>query len=150
MEALFMLESWGKKKFLLLVLVPLLLFAFIAGYAYYWFTASDLRRELPWAASEIKEQSYDLFPDYSYFLKAKMPEKDFAKYVGGLGLTLHTSASQYGDDMQWLHWPSPPFRQLDWWNPTPSLEQTYVQQAGHEWTLVKYEDGYVYATSYSH
>ena len=109
---------------------------------------SGLRRALPSSATEVHEEVVDLFPDATTYLKAKLPERDFPLYVKRLGLTPHTPGRQYDDDEMWLGWgmgSDPP-----WWDPTPSLEGTYVAQSGHAWTLAKHEQGYLFVLSFTH
>jgi hypothetical protein len=103
---------------------------------------------LPPSASHVQEASLDLFPDSAYFLKAELPAAEFLPYVAQFGLTPHTSSRVYTADPLWLAWGHP--MAPAWFDPTPSLEHTYVLQDGHLWVLAKYESGCLYLQSITH
>jgi hypothetical protein len=138
-------------KRLVMVLAAGFLLVLISGgawYSWYWLTTSSLRRTLPWSCSDVSDLYVDMFQDYSYYLRARMPANDFARYCTNNGLALHTEQSTYTDDTMWLSWTCG--ESIDWWKPSESLAGTYVSQSGHEWVLAKYEEGYIYVKAWSH
>lgn len=129
----------------------LVLVVSLGWYGWYSLTTSPLRQTLPWSASDVNDKYVDMFPDYSYFLKAKLPSvKEFNEYCAKQNLTPHTPQRVYSDDTTWLLWGSLEPESVAWWNPSPSLTGTYVSQSGHEWTLAKYENGCLYVHAFSH
>jgi hypothetical protein len=90
-----------------------------------------------------------LFPDFDYYLKAKMPREDFEPYCATIGLTPHFPGRVYtdGDRLSWRSWS---YHEVDWWDPSESEEGTYVSQEGHDWVFAKYENGEVYVRAFSH
>ena len=106
-------------------------------------SANHFRSALPFSAQEVQTASVDLFPDWDYYLKAKLPEEDFPRYVQDLELQF------CGDDPDfWVAWHG-----LDtpaWWDPTGDTSETYCLEEGDIWTLAKYESGHVYLRAFSH
>jgi hypothetical protein len=121
----------------------------VAVWVYYFTTTTPLRRKLPWSASDIHEQYVDMFPDYTTYLKARLPESDFPEYIERLGLTPHQAGRTYSDDTRWLSW-DPAGRRPSWFDPSDDLSMTCVCQRGHVWTFAKHERGFVYVKSLSH
>jgi len=111
----------------------------------------DFRKELPLLASDVHEHFYadGFLPDYSYFLKAKMSEQQFQRYIAKFKLTLHTPDRKYSEDL-WLDWGGSHLAPLSWWDPGKTLEHTYVWEGGDTWTFAKYEHGYLYLKSLNH
>jgi len=127
------------------------LLACLGWYSWYWLTTSPLRRALPRGSTDVTDLYVDIWPDYCYYLKAKLPSvKSFAQYCSDMNLTPHTGQRVYTDDTSWLSWSSLEPRTESWWKPSPSLSGTFVEQAGHYWTMAKYEDGYLYVMAISH
>lgn len=86
-------------------------------------------------------------PDATFKLKAKVSADEFASAVQRLGLTPHTKDRKYTDDTLWLQW----MRDDDErWNPSPSIDETFVHQEGDSWQLAKYENGFLFYQSLSH
>jgi hypothetical protein len=111
------------------------------------------RRELPWRAQDVKEwhQSDGFLPDYSYQLKAKITEEQFHRYIAKFELTPHTPTRKYSDSPEaWLTWHRAPGFSGAWWDPSDSLEHTFVWQGNDTWTFAKYERGYLYLASLNH
>jgi len=98
-------------------------------------------------------------PDEDTRYKVKATKKDFQLLVKRLGFLIHTSKRKYTDDKIWLNWRSKvqdPFdenkaikKESDW-NPSDDITATYVQQEGNSWTLLKYEDGFIYYLYINH
>ena len=109
----------------------------------------EFRRLLPGDAKDVHELIHEngLLPDYTYQLKAKISDEQFRKYVERLGLTPHFSGRPYSDEQHWLNWQA---REPDWWDPSESLDGTYVEQIGDTWTFAKHERGYLYLMSLNH
>ncbi len=107
------------------------------------------RRELPWSATEIRESYWTegFLPDYNYYLKARITEKQFQDYLAKFELTPHTPERKYEDEEMWMEWG---YHSNSWWAPSESLEKTFVWQGGHTWTFAKYENGNLYLTSITH
>ena len=141
-----------RKKWVLLGLGGACLVAVLASLAWYsWYrlSTSPLRLALPRGSTDVADMYVDMWPDYSYFLKAKLPStKAFAQYCTDMNLTPHSEQRSYSDNMTWLSWSS--LEPIVWWKPSSSLSGTFVRQSGHEWTMAKYEDGYLYVHSFSH
>jgi hypothetical protein len=128
---------------------------FVVGVVgFFWLRPDQTRsrRALPFNASDIHEyyKDFGFLPDYVYHLKAKISADQFQSYVDSLGLTPHTPTRVYTDDKAWLSWSSMSSDVGAWWNPTDSLDGTFVDQQGDGWTFAKYENGYLYLTSQDH
>lgn len=124
----------------------------IATGSWKWLSLWDFKKELPWGASEIYEwyQQETLLPDYVYFLRAKISQEEFFKYIKKLDLEKHTDSSSYPDEKAGLSWAASYGVDTKVWNPSESLKETYVWQKGHEWVLAKYENGFVYLKALNH
>ncbi len=135
----------------LLALAPLAVAGIIA---FLWIRPDETtaRRALPSSAEDIHEweQDFGFLPDFTYHLKAKITEEHFHHYVDKFGLTPHTSTRQYTQSADWLSWESLPGSVGDWWNPSNSLEFTFVRQEDDFWMFAKYEHGYLYLTALDH
>jgi hypothetical protein len=109
----------------------------------------EFRRLLPGDAQDVHEliHEYGFLPDYTYQLKAKISDEQFRQYVERLGLTPHFAGRQYSDVPAWLNWKE---GEADWWDPSESLDATYVEQIGETWTFAKHERGYLYLMSLNH
>jgi hypothetical protein len=110
------------------------------------------RRALPWSAHQVHEWYWTdtLIPDYSYQLKAKITEEEFRRYVTRFGLTPHTTNRRYSDDLILLRWDSASGSGREWWDPSESLDSTFVKQDRYTWTFAKYEHGYLFLSSLAH
>jgi hypothetical protein len=110
------------------------------------------RKELPWSAHDVHEYyvSDTLLPDYSYQLKAQVTEDQFRRYIAKFGLTPHTPTRTYSDSTIWLRWDGVRGAERGWWDPSDSLDSTFVWQGYDTWTFAKYEHGYLYLASINH
>jgi hypothetical protein len=110
------------------------------------------RKELPWSAHDVHEwyMSDTLLPDYSYQLKAQVTEDQFRRYITRFGLTPHTPTRSYSDSAIWLSWNRAPGFEGGWWDPSASLDSTFVWQGYDTWTFAKFENGYLYLASVNH
>jgi hypothetical protein len=131
--------------------------AFLLASATWWFwPASDewvFHRKLPRTAQEVHEWSWsdDFLPNYAYLLTARMKKEEFDAYVTGLGLTMHTPSRKYEEPPEpWLDWGTGPSERTPWWNPSPSLQSTFVAQSHDRWTFAKYEKGRLFLKSLHH
>ncbi|MDF7809528.1 hypothetical protein P4E94_18975 [Pontiellaceae bacterium B12219] len=89
---------------------------------------------LPETATDIKEATFDNFPDYALILKAKITPEEFNEYVNKLELGTITNSS-------WARQPVDP----DWWNPTTNSSHIGSQPSVRgDFVVAKYEDGYIY------
>jgi len=98
-------------------------------------------------------------PDEHTRYKVKATNKDFQLLVKRLGLLIHTPERKYTDDKSWLNWrgkAQDPFdenkevKKESEWNPSDDVTTTYVKQEGDSWTLLKYEDGFIYYLYINH
>lgn len=121
------------------------------GLCHYLFTWG-FRQALPWSARDVHEAYWtdSLLPDYTYQLKARITEQQFREYISKFHLTPHTPTRTYSDDSPCLSWGNVQVSKADWWDPSKSLESTFVWQGGHTWTFAKYERGYLYLGSLDH
>lgn len=122
--------------------------------ALYVVLVPPFHKALPWGARDVREshRADGFLSDYACCLKARVSPEQFAGYVARFGLTPHTESRVYTDDKLWLTWSQPQDRSDSaWWNP-PAIEagRTYVAQAGDEWVLAAYKDGWVYVSGGSH
>lgn len=110
------------------------------------------RRMLPGSATEVKEwyRTYGMLPDYSYLLKAKIPEEDIMPYIQRFGMTIHTVDRVYEDAPRTPHWQDHFGSGEEWWEPTDDLNTTYVYQKGNEWVMAKHEKGWLYLKALNH
>jgi len=120
----------------------------LTHYLFTW----GFRKELPWLAGDVHEHYTTdiLLPDYSYYLKAKISEAQFQRYIAKFKLTLHTSDRNYTDDTVWLQWDAHDSTPNHWWDPSKTLNNTYVWQGNDTWIFAKYENGYLYLQSLNH
>jgi len=111
--------------------------------------SSPLRRALPAGATEVRGKYVDMFPDFTHFLKARMPRDQFREYVEALGLAAYSADADPGE-ADWLHWiDGAPYSQ-EWWPPGSELAGTHYSVEGDVITMARYEDGVVYVQQYSH
>jgi len=113
----------------------------IVGYGWYVLTTRHAVRALPRSASEVQEYYVDSgFPlyDYEYKMKARMPEEAFPGYVKRMGF--RRLKGRYGD--LWYSGDPP------WWDPSPSMSNTYGSVGGDDGNIVKWENGFVYYISW--
>jgi hypothetical protein len=106
-------------------------------------------RMLPQDAADVHEWSWEdgLLPDYTYLLKARISQDEFAAYVAHFHLTPHTADRVYTDDADiWFSWDGA----ADWWDPSEERDGSFVRQEGDRWTYAKYERGYLYFKSLEH
>jgi len=110
------------------------------------------KSELPSTATEVYEEgSGEKIPgDYSYRMRAKVSEEEFADFCKRLEMTLHTEDREYDDLEYGFSWEGNPAGCGGWWVPTDSTEETFVWQKGHTWSYAKYEDGHLYFGSFKH
>jgi hypothetical protein len=140
--------SKGKRRWLRILSI-----LFVFGAVWFFWARPDqwrFRRELPWMTKDIHERywSHGFLPDYSYYLKARITEEQFWRYIAKFKLTPHTSTRQYSESPDpWLDWDPDPY---SWWNPSKSLDSTFVWQGHDTWTFAKYERGYLYLVSLNH
>ena len=88
-----------------------------------------------------------MLPDATFKLKAKVLAGEFAAAGRNLGLTPHTKDREYTDEMVWLQWRSDTDQR---WNPSPSVDSTFIRQEEDWWQLARYEKGFVYYHSLNH
>ena len=107
---------------------------------------------LPEKATEIEEWSWSdgFLPDYTYFMRARVSESGFTEFITKLDLTLHTASRSYSQDVSMLSWHYSPEGNVAWWNPSESLQETYVSESSDTWTFAKYEGGFLYFHSFSY
>jgi len=117
--------------------------------------ASPIRRALPWTAREVHEWQWNepglTGQDYTYLVKARISERQFDAYVDRLDLSPHSPDRDYehsGFSPNWdPHLPGTDQSPV-WWDPSASLDGTYVYDGGSWWIVAKWENGIVYAVSY--
>jgi hypothetical protein len=113
-----------------------------------------MRRALPSTATDIHEfdRSDGFLPDYSYYLKARISSDEFQTYVERRHLKPFSEDGQYDESPHpWVNWRSQgQLGEGSWWNPSVSLDGTYVANSGDEWILAKYEHGYIYVRAIEH
>jgi hypothetical protein len=111
-----------------------------------------LRRALPSSAADVHEWGYadGFLPDFTYLLKARINPDEFQSYVKKARMTPHTADRKYDDDDTWLNWRFRGSCHETWWDPSDSIENTFVRNHGEEWGYAKYENGYIYVKSLDH
>ncbi len=102
-----------------------------------------IRDALPENATEVQEHYVDLFPDYSYCLKAKIREEQVEAFAKELNM-----AREYTPDPPWG--PSLGGGCPEWWTVSPEIDDVWVFRQRNIWSTVKWEDGYVYLYEYKH
>ena len=80
-------------------------------------------------------------------VKARVTEAEFAAAVQHLGLTPHTADRKYTDDIVCLQWMGD---RDERWDPSSTVDRTFVRQEHHHWQLAKYENGFLYYQSLNH
>ena len=138
-----------KKKLIICSILSVILI-----FAWQWLNTWEFKKALPFGAYEVYEwiRQESLLPDYAYFLKARISKEQFQDYLAALEMKdlLHTSTSKYEDGTAGLNWSPSMGVDQSIWDPSPDLTETYVWQKGHEWVLVKYENGYVFLKALNH
>ena len=148
---LWLLSRWISARWLHILAI----FLAICFAWFLWYRPDQwrFRHKLPWSAQDVHEWHREdgFLPDYSYLLKAKITEAQFRRYITKFGLTSHTASRQYSESPDpWLSWEAAPSFDGGWWNPSDSLEDTFVWQGYDTWTFAKYEHGYLYLSSINH
>ncbi len=140
-------RKWWRKKRWISSGVALALVIWMAS------PASDewvFQRKLPRYAQDVRvwKHADGFLPDYMYLLRARISQDDFARYAASLNLTPHSPTRKYeeGPAEQFMDWG----RRDDWWDPSPDLAGTFVDQGQDTWTFAKYENGYVYLKSFNY
>ncbi len=138
------------KRFVALVIVLLVVAMVWAlwGQLNQW----EFRRALPSNAEDVHEwfREDGFLPDYRYKLKAKISDEQFHRYIERFELTPHSPQRRYSDSPEtWLRWQDHR-RQTEWWDPSESLDETFVRQVGDTWTYAKREREYLYLQSINH
>jgi len=111
----------------------------------YWFTTAPLRRKLPFGASHINDLYVERFPDYTYYLRAKISESDFIFYCKKISLESSISDARSKNEISWVA-----DKEVSWWNPSANVSDTYCRATndGREWVIAKYENGFIYLTAW--
>ncbi len=144
-------RRWWARKRLVALVIGLVVVALVWA-SWGRMTQWAFRRALPSHAEDVHESIREdgFLPDYRYKLKAKISEEQFRRYIEQFGLTAHSSMRKYSDDADvWLRWQHSG-RKVDGWDPSESLDETFVRQAGDTWTFAKRERGYLYLMSLNH
>ncbi len=110
------------------------------------------KHELPASITNVQEWAWadGFLPDYSYMLKAKVTQAEFDSFASKLKLTPHSPTRTYSENSTWLSWSTAPGFTNDWWDPSDSLETTFVAEGHDTWSFAKYENGYLYFQSLNH
>lgn len=104
---------------------------------------------LPWSAREVHEyyRGEALLPDFSYCLKARVPERELAPYAARMGL------APLGGDTR-VDWTRPwdlDGHDTSWWDPPPvAAGRTFVWQGGDTVILADWKDGWLYVSGLNH
>ena len=100
-----------------------------------------------------------LLPDADIRYKIKATKQDFEALTKTLGVTPHKPGRKYTDDKIWLNWGGnhrDPFdtKKVEFaesnWDPSDNIDNTYVHQSQDIWTLLKFENGYIYYLFINH
>lgn len=109
--------------------------------------SSAARTALPDTATEIDERYFPSgnMQDFERLLRARLPRNDFEFYLRNLKMLNQYSRNKQKVETAVISWEaleSTP----NWWNPSSDLTTSYLDYDGktEQYTLVKYENGYVY------
>jgi hypothetical protein len=132
--------------------IVLIIVAFaVLHYKAYDYNTWGFRKALPFWTWDVHEWSLTdgFLPDYSYCLKAKMTRSEFIEYIAQYDLKLNpTTPKQDRDFMPPPSWSSPFEPNDSWWNVTLTMDSTYyIWPKADNWTMAKYEHGYLYLHS---
>lgn len=105
----------------------------------------EYKSALPNTATEMKEKFYDAFPDFSYFMKAKITKEEFKDYTDKLKLNINNDSTKYSFKVF-----KGGKKELDWWKVTGKSDifyKVYYHKdkssiSGEEYAT--YEDGNLY------
>jgi hypothetical protein len=109
-----------------------------------------LEKALPPSATEIRTweggEEGPLAQDFYFMMKARITREEFEAYVEDMEMTLHTDEREYdfGFNPDWSS-----NSDVNWWIPSPELDETYVRDDGSAWTYSKYENGFIWVVSYN-
>ena len=98
---------------------------------------SEVRRALPWSASQVQDYQFATFAESECYLRARLPESEFPSYAKRLGLRLEAEPMNPQQDLAGRF---PP----DWWNPPPSSSMGASGATEYEVTIAVCEHGYLY------
>jgi hypothetical protein len=105
----------------------------------------EYKSALPKTATETKEKFYDAFPDFSYFMKAKITQDEFNTYTKELKLNINNDSTKLSSKIF-----KSGKKELDWWKVTGKNDIYYKvyyhkdksSVSGEEYAT--YEDGNLY------
>jgi len=119
-----------------------------------WLFVHPYRRELPWSAEVIAEDSWSepgpLSQDFTYSLSARLSEEEFLAYVQRLGLKqYHPSRSAKPKALSPVYELLPcEESDLGWWKEPGAYEHVYGQYYGKSgWGFVRFSKGKIWAVS---
>lgn len=116
----------------------------------------EVVRDLPSEAADVHHLSQDLFPDWAFYLTARLADAACRRHVEEhfadlAPLDLHAIEEH---ERHWVHWGTPFDEQdqpVDWWAPAPmTRENTWVHHVGDVWELVQCEGGRIHVYFFSH
>jgi hypothetical protein len=134
----------------------------------------EYKNYLPKTATEISDKIIDLFPDWDYYLKAKITQEEFQKFVGDIKLKINKEkkisinvnydSSKYNKDIKDFDNDSISYRVylrekklknqyagMEWWQ-VKNKNEIYYTEYYHDKekssksgeVISTYEDGYIY------
>lgn len=136
--------------------------------------ADDYKNKLPKTATDISEKIIDLFPDWDYYLRAKITQEDFQEFIRALNLKVNKEKKLFisvnydstkfnksikdfeGDSISYKEYLreknfKEQYKGMDWWQ-VKNINDIYYTQYYHDKektsisgeVLATYEDGYLY------
>ncbi len=131
-------------KKLLLIFITGLVFIALGFWGWNEGNTWGYRKALPRSAEEINELALQpgFIPDYSYFLKAKIKEKEFLKYVEKYDLKPFPENTERPEEYKF--WFGTEDIEKSWWTPSPHSVGSYIKRDDSMFMCAKYENGYIY------
>ncbi len=118
-----------------------------------WIFVHPFRRELPWSAEVVSEESWiepgPLSQDSSCSLKARMTESELLGYVQRLGLSRYDPGQTKPEMLPAVHELLPCDEgDLGWWRRPGAFEHVYGCYEGRSgWCFVRFSNGTMWAVT---
>lgn len=116
------------------------------------------RNRLPSTATEISEKYVDAFPDFSYYLKARISQNEFNDFVKHMGLEINLfkqipeieryDSTKYRNDPEMDNYMKQ-FKDMNWWDLDIDNKVYYKGSEGSDY-YASYNNGFLYFFVYKY
>lgn len=116
------------------------------------------KNRLPSTATEISEKYVDAYPDFSYYLKARITKNEFNDFIKELGLEINLfkkmprleqyDSTKYRDDPE-MDMYMKQYKDMNWWD-LDIGNKVYYKGFGESDYYATYENGFIYFFVYKY